>query len=267
MCTIGKGARLIKGPTRADKLGRRSRKILGFRGALLIFLLASLASPACTPILKEGGIVGLYHDVREGESLSGIADTYGVSIDDIMAANGLESTTIHPGQSIFIPRTRGGTVARTSGGTTTRTSDRSSTARSSVAESSDGFIWPLAGGKDRVVSGFGQRKDPIGGTAEFHKGIDIDGWTGERIYAAESGVIVYAGSKGGYGNMVMIDHGSGLVTVYAHLSSIVVRAGQRITKGNTLGYVGSSGYSTGSHLHFEVRANGTQVDPMPYLPN
>jgi murein DD-endopeptidase MepM/ murein hydrolase activator NlpD len=128
-------------------------------------------------------------------------------------------------------------------------------------------MWPLAGGKDRVVSDFGRRQDPIGGGNEYHTGIDIDGWKGERVYAADSGVVVYAGSKGGYGNMVMIDHGSGLITLYAHLSSIVVRAGQKASKGSTIGYVGSSGYSTGSHLHFEVREDGVQVDPTNYLPN
>jgi len=243
-------------------LGRGTGKILGVRGALLILLCAALASPSCTPILKEGGAVGAYHDVSEGETLSGIADSYGVSVENIVAANNLKGSTIHPGQSIFIPHSSGRPGRRAS-----KSKTSSDAGTSVVAPSSAGFIWPLAGGKDRVVSGFGQRTDPISGSGEFHKGIDIDGWTGERIYAADGGVIVYAGSKGGYGNMVMIDHGSDLVTVYAHLSSIIVRAGQRISRGNTLGYVGSSGYSTGSHLHFEVRKKGTQVDPVSYLPN
>jgi murein DD-endopeptidase MepM/ murein hydrolase activator NlpD len=212
----------------------------------------------CAPILKEGGVVGVYHHVTQGECLAAIADEYGVTVEEIVEANRLSDTSIQAGQTIFIPRPRRGRSPRRA--------EPSHQYEDVTPESTEGFMWPLSGGEGRVVSRFGPRIDPMGGGNDHHGGIDIDGWKGERVYAAESGVIVYAGSKGDYGNMVMIDHGSGLVTVYAHLSSILVRAGQRVTKGNTVGYVGSSGRSTGSHLHFEIRENGVQVDPETHLP-
>jgi murein DD-endopeptidase MepM/ murein hydrolase activator NlpD len=124
------------------------------------------------------------------------------------------------------------------------------------------FAWPTSG---PIVSGFGWRTHPVYGTARFHAGVDIDGACGQPIYAAEDGTVVSAGYNGGYGNATVIDHGDGLATLYGHQTSIAVSSGQAVSRGQTVGYVGTTGLSTGCHLHFEVRVNGTPVDPVPYL--
>lgn len=115
------------------------------------------------------------------------------------------------------------------------------------------------------TSGFGGRYDPFNGGAAFHAGVDMAGATGEPIVAAAPGTVIRAGWFGGYGNCIEIDHGHGLSTRYGHLSQIGVRAGDRIVAGNQIGRMGSTGHSTGSHLHFEVRVDGRAVDPMPYI--
>ena len=117
----------------------------------------------------------------------------------------------------------------------------------------------------RIVSSYGPRLHPILGYTRTHAGIDLNGYTGQEIYAADSGRVIYAGVRGGYGNTVIIDHGGGLATLYAHQSSIAVRNGVNVTVGDVIGYVGSTGLSTGPHLHFEVRINGAHTDPAPYF--
>jgi murein DD-endopeptidase MepM/ murein hydrolase activator NlpD len=116
-----------------------------------------------------------------------------------------------------------------------------------------------------VVSGFGYRTDPLGGGSGFHAGIDIAAPMGSPIRACRAGKVVIAGWQGGYGNAVVIDHGGGMGTLYGHQSSIAVAPGQVVTAGSVIGFVGSTGRSTGPHLHFEVRLGGNPVDPMPYL--
>ena len=117
----------------------------------------------------------------------------------------------------------------------------------------------------RIVSSYGPRLHPILGYTRTHAGIDLDGDSGQEIYAADSGRVIYAGVRGGYGNTVIIDHGGGLATLYAHQSSIAVRNGANVTVGDVIGYIGSTGLSTGPHLHFEVRLSGAHTDPAPYF--
>jgi murein DD-endopeptidase MepM/ murein hydrolase activator NlpD len=126
----------------------------------------------------------------------------------------------------------------------------------SATPSSAGLIWPAAG---PITSPFGWR------WGRMHEGIDIGAPYGAPIYAAASGTIIYCGWESGYGNLTVIDHGGNLATAYGHQSSIVVACGQAVTQGQVIGYVGSTGHSTGPHLHFEVRINGAPVDPMGYL--
>ncbi len=126
-----------------------------------------------------------------------------------------------------------------------------------------GYNWPLVG---RLSSGFGPRVHPIFGTRRMHTGLDIGGTAGEPIYAAKAGTVIFAGWRGGYGNAVVIDHGGGFSTLYAHQSQIGVSAGQLVAIGDVIGYVGSTGWSTGPHLHYELRLNGSPIDPLPYLP-
>jgi len=125
-------------------------------------------------------------------------------------------------------------------------------------------LWPVAG---TLESGYGVRRNPFGGGSyESHEGQDIEADMGTPVTAAASGVVTIAGAQNGYGNVVYIDHGNGLQTRYGHLSRIDVEIGQQITRGEHLGLVGSTGRSTGPHLHYEVRINNQPVNPRPYLP-
>ena len=122
--------------------------------------------------------------------------------------------------------------------------------------SSSGLIWPVNG---PVVSGFGMR------WGRMHEGIDIGVGYGTPIHAATSGTVVYSGWMSGYGNFVIIDHGGGMATAYGHQSSIAAGNGQSVSQGQVIGYVGCTGHCFGPHLHFEVRINGSAVDPLGYL--
>lgn len=124
------------------------------------------------------------------------------------------------------------------------------------------LAWPCTGA---VVSGFGMRVHPVLGYARMHSGVDIDCANGAPVGSSASGTVSYAAWSGGYGNFVMVDHGDGLATAYAHLSRILVSQGQSVSQGQEVGKVGSTGMSTGPHLHFEVRVNGQPVDPMKYF--
>lgn len=131
-------------------------------------------------------------------------------------------------------------------------------------QSTGTYIWPLPGYTPGTRT-YGYRTHPIYGDMRFHSGQDIGAPSGTSIIAADSGVVSYCGWNGGYGNCVMINHGGGRVTLYAHMSAYNCSYGQTVNQGDTIGYVGSTGVSTGPHLHFEVRINGATVDPMQYF--
>lgn len=125
------------------------------------------------------------------------------------------------------------------------------------------LAYPLANAV--VTSTFGFRTHPIFGTRRLHAGTDFRGATGTPILAAEGGTVVFAGPRGGYGSTVIIDHGGSLATLYAHQSRLAVTTGERVQRGQAIGAVGSTGFSTGPHLHFEVRVGGTPVNPLSYF--
>lgn len=116
-----------------------------------------------------------------------------------------------------------------------------------------------------ISSGFGYRRDPFRGTAAMHRGLDFRAPHGSPIHAAADGRVTFVGTKGGYGKVVEIDHGAGLVTRYAHMSRFNSEVGSRVSAGDVIGAIGSTGRSTGPHLHFEVRINNTAVNPRPFL--
>ena len=123
-------------------------------------------------------------------------------------------------------------------------------------------LWPVDG---RVTASFGERIDPFNGEGAFHSGVDIGSSYGAPVIAPADGMVTYSEQMGGYGKAIMIDHGNGISTRFGHLSGFAVTAGQRVHRGDIVGYVGTSGRSTGPHLHYEVRINDTPVNPYKYL--
>ena len=116
-----------------------------------------------------------------------------------------------------------------------------------------------------LTSKFGYRKDPVTGKTANHKGIDLANASGTSVHAAGDGVVIFAGWNGSFGNVIIINHGYGYKTVYGHLKEIKISKGDTVTKGELIGAMGSSGKSTGTHLHFEIRYNGTQINPLNIL--
>lgn len=127
-----------------------------------------------------------------------------------------------------------------------------------------GFQWPVVDG--RVTSEYGYRIHPVYGTRRLHAGIDVGAARGVPIASSNDGVVIFAGTQGGYGRTVIVDHGGGITTLYAHMSEIGSAVGQLVDRGDIIGFVGASGTATGNHLHFEVRVNGGPSNPRNYLP-
>ena len=126
------------------------------------------------------------------------------------------------------------------------------------------YLWPCPSSKT-ITSNYGYRIHPIQGTKKLHTGMDIGAKTGADVIASASGTVIMSQYYGGYGNCIIIDHGGGVSTLYAHMSSLIAKNGQYVTAGEVIGKVGSTGNSTGPHLHFEVRINGSTVDPKGYV--
>jgi murein DD-endopeptidase MepM/ murein hydrolase activator NlpD len=163
--------------------------------------------------------------------------------DEIQESKALESASAQLAAKLRASSAQAGSVA--AGGST------------SEPPSSSGFAWPLSG---PITSPFGMRWGTL------HPGIDIGVPTGTPIHAAGNGTVVWCGWMSGYGNLVMIDHHNGLATLYGHQSRIAASCNEQVSQGQTIGYVGCTGFCTGPHLHFEVRLNGNPVDPLGYLP-
>jgi murein DD-endopeptidase MepM/ murein hydrolase activator NlpD len=123
-------------------------------------------------------------------------------------------------------------------------------------------LWPVIG---HITAGFGERMDPFSGEGAFHTGVDISSQYGDSVRVTGDGVVIEADERAGYGRLVVVDHGYGVTTWYAHLSTFSVLAGEQLRRGDTIGNVGVSGRSTGPHVHYEVRINGAPVNPMRYL--
>ena len=139
---------------------------------------------------------------------------------------------------------------------------RSGVDRRQALASATPSIWPIAGW---ISSGFGSRRDPFTGGADFHPGLDISGSHGQQVHAPADGTVANVGHNGNYGNQILVDHGFGIVTRYAHLSRFEVSVGQQVRRGQVIGYVGSTGRSTSPHLHYEVLVNGRLTNPLRLL--
>ena len=147
--------------------------------------------------------------------------------------------------------------------------ERQMSAQINNVPSESGFLWPLAANINALSSLYGSRPDPFTGRPDNHTGIDIPASRGTPIYASKSGVVITSvygtGSAWSYGNYVVVSHSDGTSTLYAHMSSRAVSQGQTVNQGDVVGYVGTTGNSTGNHLHFEIRVNGSRVDPLNYF--
>ena len=183
---------------------------------------------------------GIIYEVPRNETVYDVARKFFTTVGGIMEANDMVDTYVSPGQRLFIPVSIIGKAFNDSGR----------------------FIWPVYG---IISSPYGWRIHPIKKVKSFHTGIDLAATEGTPVFAADDGVVEFAGRNGGYGNFILIDHGV-YSTAYAHLSRIDVYEGQRVKKGQLIGRVGSTGLSTGPHLHFEVRYRGRHMNPMAYLP-
>ena len=126
------------------------------------------------------------------------------------------------------------------------------------------FSWPVPGSQ-RITSAYGYRIHPVYKTKKFHSGIDIGAGHGLNIIAVADGVVTLSATNGGYGKCIVINHGSGITTLYGHCSTLLVSKGDSVKRGQVIAKVGSTGVSTGPHLHFEVRKNGATTDPMAYI--
>lgn len=209
---------------------------------------------------------------------SGLAKT---DLNQLKASNKqnpvLSQTTLSDYKSINYDRPRASGILNNTGGPSddfqlTNESDAEANAiemklRAIEAAGNPEFIpsmWALLG---KINNEFGFRRNPFGGSRyEFHAGMDIDGERGDAIVAPANGIIVKAGWQGGYGNLVEIDHGNGLTTRYGHMSKIEVQAGDAVHRGQIIGLVGSTGRSTGQHLHYELRLNDKAINPRRFLP-
>lgn len=195
-------------------------------------------------VLKIPNQDGILHTVRRGENLAAIAGRYNVDIEEIKLVNELFSDNVRADTDIFIPGARLDWV--------------------SLQEiNGDLFIWPVRG---VVTSPYGYRRDPFNpGRRQFHTGIDIRGSRGTPVRAAMSGRVSRVGYDRVLGNYVVINHHSGYRTLYAHLNVIRTRTGAYVGTGERIGDVGSTGLSTGPHLHFTVYKNGVTVNPRPLM--
>ncbi|MFA5859250.1 MAG: peptidoglycan DD-metalloendopeptidase family protein [Elusimicrobiota bacterium] len=181
---------------------------------------------------------GLVHKVKPNETLESIADKYRCSLNKICEMNGLvKSAVLEPGTMVFVPNA----VLRF-----------------------PMFVFPVNG---RMSSRYGYRRHPIFGGREFHRGLDISAKRRTPIYAAREGKVLFAGVKSGYGNCVIIKHPDSFVSYYGHMQNCSVKTGQWVNKKQVIGKVGSSGWSTGPHLHFELHKNGKAVNPKRYVNN
>jgi len=209
-------------------------------------LLAQLPSPS-QPLR------GVWHPVEPGDTLSEIALRYGVEQEDLSELNDLaDPDRLAAGQELFVPGA-GRVIPRAAAPPAVAAASKQRPAAAPGL-----FRWPLRGG--RLSSRFGRR------WGRQHEGIDIAAPKGSPIYAAAAGVVIYSGTQRGYGNLILVKHGARWVTVYAHNHRNGVKQGQRVAQGDAIGEVGSTGRSTGPHLHFEIRDGGKPRNPLTFLP-
>ena len=194
-------------------------------------------------VLRIPSTDGLLYTVKKNETLASIAAAFKVNVTVLLDANDLTQETLSVGQQLFIP---GAALSAFE-------------LRKALGEL---FIYPIHG---RLTSPFGYRSDPFTGTKSFHTGIDLAAPTGTAVKATLDGKVAETGVNRIYGNYVIITHDRGYQSLYGHLSAIHAKRGQYVTQGTVVGEVGSTGYSTGPHLHLSIYKNGSLIDPFSVL--
>ena len=233
----------------------------------LILLLPVLLSVACagSKSSSRASGPGVIHHVAAGENLYRIGKRYGIPAKQIARANGIRDVTkLRVGQRLFIPGARRRMNARerevaASGSARSGKFDeaRRHARRSARLQTSLQFAWPVRG---RLSSRFGMRR------GRSHDGIDVAAARGTPIFASESGRVIHSGRLGGYGKVIIVKHAGAYRTVYAHASKLLVRKGEFVERGQKIALVGSTGHSTGPHVHFEIRQSETPRNPLGFLP-
>ncbi|AKM84519.1 MAG: peptidase M23 family protein [candidate division Kazan bacterium GW2011_GWA1_50_15] len=205
--------------------------------------------------LKIPPIDGIYITVNKNDTLSTIAKRYKVNVADIVKYNAIDQNApIFSGQELLIP---GMVAPKSSGGSQYVPSGNIQGLPNFNPTSGTGqFIWPLESPTHFISQGY----------RAYHKALDLNRLNGWGIYASAAGIVRTYSVRGGYGNYIDINHGNGWVTRYAHLSQFKVNSGDYVQQGQLIGIMGSTGRSTGPHLHFEIRYNGTPLNPLSYLP-
>jgi len=213
-------------------------------------------APQSIPAVPLKKPAGIFHSVKRGENLFRIGKAYDIPPTELAAINKIEDPSrIRVGQLIFVPgATRQLPVEIITPAEPVLERDRDAAGNERTAPA---FAWPLFG---RTVSGYGPRG------ASFHDGIDIAAAEGTPIRAIAAGKVIYSDQLAGYGNIVIIRHSDGLVSVYAHNRKNLVQEGHSVGKGEIIGEVGSTGRVSGPHLHFEIRKDNRTRDPLSYLP-
>lgn len=220
---------------------------------LLGFVLFCVAGCASQTTISKPRSQGVYHVVTPGETLFRIGKAYGVTHQELARINGIkDADQIRVGQRILIPG-----ATRPLPVETITPMEPAPAAPISPEPGFETFLWPING---TINSGFGPRG------SSFHDGIDIAAAEGTPIVAIEAGEVIYSDQLRGYGNIVILRHAEGIVSVYAHNEANLVRQGQTVARGEVVARVGSTGRVTGPHLHFEIRRNNTAQDPLRYLP-
>ena len=202
---------------------------------------------------------GIFVKVAKNDTVAKLADKHGSYKQAVYVANLLDDKAhLKVGSEIFLPGAKVAAVNVSEG----RAGVKVRAAKTTVSSSSRKYRWPVMG---KISSVFGWRRSPFGRRRVFHSGLDIRAPRGRGIVAAGDGRVVHSGWMGGYGKTIVISHPGGMSTLYGHCSSLLVRNGQTVRSGQQIARVGSTGRSTGNHLHFEVRRNGTPQNPLRYL--
>ncbi len=220
----------------------------------VLLFVAGCASQTTTSLPKRPP--GIYHLVRPGETLYRIGKAYDVAYTELARVNGIkDANQIRVGQRLLIPGATHALPVETI--TPTEPATVAPISPEGPMPEGETFLWPVNG---TINSGFGARG------SSFHDGIDIGAPEGTPIRAIEAGEVIYSDQLRGYGNMVIVRHAGGIVSVYAHNETNLVREGQTVARGEVVARVGSTGRVTGPHLHFEIRRNNAAEDPLRYLP-